>query len=332
VKGIMKLQSILSVSLVLLLATGAPPVQAGELGAVERDLFAPAPAETPPRVDLGTVDPAVMLQDVSSGSQWEGGGVADSAAPRRWWALLASAAVPGLGETLTGRYVRGGVLIAADVAVWTVWFDKNAEGDDLEEDYRAFALEHWSEERWKASVGGDPDSGIDENFRLWAEDVGATDAETFLDIPLWVSREDDEREWFENLGKWDVFAWGWREFWDPAWNEENNFDVTRGGAYRPQPDDPGTWFESDDPFATPLRRRYQAMRNESNDAFDTRDTLTNVALLTRVFSLLQMAYLEGFIGNRYDRAVPASEGPVSHGPSVRPFGVSGAGLAWKVTY
>jgi len=332
VKDTMKLQSIPSVLLVLCIVSTANIAGAGELGVIERDLLAPAPTDGRPRVDLGSVDPAMLLQQDSSDAQWEGGGVADTAAPRRWWAVLASAAVPGLGETLTGYYLRGGALIAADVAVWAVWFDKNAEGDDLEEEYRAFALEHWSEEQWKASVGGTPDSGIDENFRLWAEDVGATDAETFLDIPLWVSREDDEREWFENLGKWDVFAWGWREFWDPAWNEENNFEVTRGGAYRPQPDDPGTWFESDDPFATPLRRTYQAMRNESNDAFETRDTLTNVALLTRVFSLLQMAYLEGFIGNRYDQSVPESEGPVSRGRSVRPFGVSGASLAWKVTY
>lgn len=304
------------------------------LSQIHRELLAPVPA---PSLHLDGAVTTALLQQEDAGSQWSGEDAAGPGAPRRWWALVASAAVPGLGETLTGHWLRGSALIATDAVAWAVRIDRNDEGEALEAEYRAFALEHWDEGQWKRAIGGDPDSDIDENFDRWAASVGAEDAETFRDVALWVSREEDEREWFENLGKWDVFAWGWREFWDPEWNEANNFEVTRGGAYRPIPnteteDNRDTWFDSSDPYRTPLRTEYQQLRTDSNGAFDTRDQMTTVLLLTRVFSVLQVAYLEGFIGTRYSAPLPADQGPTSRGLGVESFGLTGTGLAWKVTY
>ena len=323
---------------VVVLVSAATSALAGSeprgLSQIHRELVEPAPA---PTLHLGSSVGPALLQQENPGSQWSDDASFDAEAPRRWWALAASVAVPGLGEALTGHWIRGSALIAADAVTWAVRIDRNDEGERLEEEYRAFALEHWDEEQWRLAIGGDPDSDIDENFDLWAASVGAEDAETFRDVALYVSREEDEREWFENLGKWDVFAWGWREFWDPEWNEENNFELTRGGAYRPVPstdseDNSDTWFDSSDPYRTPLRTEYQQLRTDSNDAFDTRDQMTTVLLLTRVFSVLQVAYLEGFIGTRYSAPLPADQGPTSRGLGIESFGMTGTGLAWKVTY
>ena len=43
-------------------------------------------------------------------------------------------------------------------------------------------------------------------------------------------------------------------------------------------------------------------RVESNDAYQTRDNLVSISALLRLFSVVQMAYLEGFIGNRFAAA------------------------------
>lgn len=308
------------------------------------EVLAPRPAHEP-SLDLATGDPASWFAvQTEPESQWEGGGALSGEAPRRLWAVLASAAVPGLGEALTGRWLRGGALIAADAVVWSVRIDKNGEGDDLEAEYKEFALENWSQDAWARAVGGDPDSTIDANFDLWREAVGAVGATTIDDIALYVSRAEDEREWFENAGKWDVFAWGWREFHDAAY-----MDATYGTTnprfaevYRPDPlpedfqegdpDPRDFWFDRSDALRTPLRDEYVGIRNASNDAYETRDQMTTVLLLTRVFSVLQMAYLEGFVGGRYDAPVPATEGPSSRGLGLTSFGLTGTGLAWKVTY
>jgi len=306
------------------------------------DVLSPSSA---PSLDLATGDPSTWI-DAQDGidSQWSGESAAGREAPRRIWALFASAAVPGLGETLTGRWLRGSALIAADAVVWSVRIDKNDEGDELEQDYKDFADLHWSEEEWSKAIGGDPDSGIDENFDLWRERVGAEDATSIDDIALYVSREEDLREWYENAGKWDVFSWGWREFWDAEWNRniEYNAVITRNGVYAPNPymppldegdpDPRDRWFDRSDALRTPLRDEYVGIRNASNDAFETRDQMTTILLLTRVFSVLQMAYLEGFVGGRFDAPVPADHGMTSRGLGVTKFGPTGTGLAWKVTY
>jgi hypothetical protein len=221
-------------------------------------------------------------------------GDAPEAAPRRWWPLLASAAVPGLGELTTG-HLRGIPMIAIDAAIWAGVYTKNKEGNDAEEDFEAFALEHWSEEEWaNALAAGTLDPFFPE------DDYGQ--GSTPDDVALYVSRDADEREWFENAGKWDQFAWGWREFWDDNWNALNHPDFIGPDFYAPQPGagNSDTWFFADNPTMTPLRRQYIEMRDESNSAFETRDTLLSAALLLRVVSVLQMVYLEGFVGRRYD--------------------------------
>jgi len=249
------------VALALLLA-GSPAVAADS--AVARDLAVPsAPALRPALVDFaraGLTDPAP-----AGGPTWQG----EAAGPRRWWPLVLSAAVPGLGEAVTGHW-WGYAMIAADGGLLYAAVDKHREGGDLEDEYKAFADEHYSEDEWRLALSqGD----LEPYFpRLTA---GSSPDH----VDLYVTREEDEREWYENIGKWDQFAWGWREYW------EEDFD----------PGDP-----ANPDFITPLRQKYVDLRGESNDAFGQSDTFLTISLLLRVASVLQMAYLEGFIGGRYN--------------------------------
>jgi len=211
-------------------------------------------------------------------------------APRRWWPILLSAVVPGLGEAATG-HMRGYFLIGTDAALIAGAVSKQNDGEDAEVEYKAFADEHYDEEVWEAHLRGDLVSGSIMDFF----DVGTTPDS----VPLWVSREEDEREWYENIGKWEPFFFGWREYWP----------ISAGGE--------GYWpSDTNSVFSTELQRKYVDMRGESNDAFARRDDFVNISLLLRVFSVLQMTYLEGFIGGRYD--APADLTPGEIGMQIHP--------------
>lgn len=288
----------------------------------QRDLFKEAPATAEHRWHLGRAQLDALLQQDDSDF---GLPPSSELAPRRWWPVLASVALPGLGETLTG-YRRGWFMMAADVGTWAWIAEREAEGDRWEDRYEEFALRHWDEEQWARALS-------EGRLNPFYPDLGAGTVRE--DVALYVSRELDEREWFENLGKWDVFAWGWREFWDEEWNGTNHPQFLGPELYNPSPSDPSTWFfPGDRPTMTPLRDEYLDMRVKSNDAYDTRDKLFNVAVLLRVFSALQVAYLEGFIGTRYDapsRSAPASDG-VRADWIVAPMQGDGALVGWKVVY
>ena len=208
-------------------------------------------------------------------------------APRRWWPLAMSAVLPGLGEAVTG-HVRGYVFMAADLAAigGSIYYDQ--QGDDKQKEYIAFADAHWSQDDWTDAI---------ENYDQapWF----GTDYQSIEEVPLWVRKEDDPREYYENLGKWDIFWYGWE---DSKPRSIGDTDIT------------WDWMHPPENFMTPLRDQYLNMRTESNDDYSKRDTLHSVSLILRVLSVVQVAYLEGFIGGRYksDYEGPGVGGSLAH--------------------
>lgn len=277
---------------------------------------------------LTTADLDAVLSDEQAGTlQLPDAYGEHETAPRRWWPLALSAVLPGLGEITTG-HMRGIPMMAADGAIWWFVYDKQKEGNDKEDEFEAFALKHWSEEEWTQALA---DGDLDPFFP--DEDYGVGTVPS--DVPLYVPRSVDEREWFENAGKWDQFAWGWREYWDPEWNAihyPDRFPIA--DFYAPVPGQRDTWFYEDNATMTPLRRQYVEMRQASNDAFETRDTLLSAALLLRVFSVLQMVYLEGFVGRRYDGAEDPELGRATPQAGWQAHaGADGNGLvAWRLSW
>ena len=83
-------------------------------------------------------------------------------------------------------------------------------------------------------------------------------------------------------------------------HHQSSPDFIGADLYQPQVGLSDTWFYSDNAKMTPLRKQYIEMRDASNSAYETRDTFLSAALLLRVVSVLQMVYLEGFVGRRYD--------------------------------
>jgi hypothetical protein len=71
----------------------------------------------------------------------------------------------------------------------------------------AFADEHFSIDRLAAAFGSDANDFVGTFYYNAVND--------HEDLSLWVSQEDDEREFYENLGKWNQFVFGWDDFIDP---------------------------------------------------------------------------------------------------------------------
>jgi hypothetical protein len=199
--------------------------------------------------------------------------------------MLLSLLVPGLGEATMG-YKRGYLLMAMDVASWIGVKHYHDLGHQKREDYYAYLDEHWSEQRLEAAFGTDGEAGT---FFYGDQMDDETD---YTDLSLWVSREDDEREYYENAGKWDQFVFGWDDFSDPRnWSVDWWHDT-----------DP-TWnvytdlrYEArvlKDVRVTSHREIYRSMRIDSNDQFDHRDSLIYLNMFTRIFSMFQVAYLNG---------------------------------------
>jgi hypothetical protein len=225
---------------------------------------------------------------VSSGS----GGSFGKALP-----MLMSAVLPGAGQVYLGlkqdrrsALVWGAGFLAADIFSWTQVVHNNERGLEKKDEYYAFADEHWNEEKLAAAYnsGYPPGGPYDYVANLGTEYFHFLDADQspiggYTEIPLWVSQEADRREYYENLGKWDQFVFGWDDFRDPR--------EFLTGVNPNQPESP--WL--DDPRTSVNRETYRQMRRDSNDYFSKRDRFVYLSLGLRVVSVLHVAYLEGLL-------------------------------------
>lgn len=204
--------------------------------------------------------------------------------------VLASAILPGSGEALSG-YMRGYFMMALDIFAWTQVAKYDNEGQDNSDAYYAFADAHYTDE-WLVEAY-DPASTDQERSgegAIYFPAVGAiNDVSELGQLPLYVTKEDDRREYYENLGKWDQFIFGWD-------------DYTRASVSHPEHDYEPTRTISDlrQPWVSKNREIYRDMRDAANVAYQTRDRWLYVNIGLRVFSVLQTAWLNGLLGGGDD--------------------------------
>lgn len=208
--------------------------------------------------------------------------------------MLGSAILPGTGEVLLGKK-HGFLLMAADVFSWLQVAKHHGDGVDKRDEYYAFADEHYSDNLlilgyWTGST--DPERA-GEGALYFAGTVGVINSpdlsELEANLPLYVSKEEDRREYYENLGKWDQFIFGWD-------------DYQRASVARPEYGYTPTFQSSDlqQPWVSRNRGIYRGMREDSNDSFRTRDKWLYVNIGLRVFSVLETAWLGGLLGGGDD--------------------------------
>jgi hypothetical protein len=228
--------------------------------------------------------------------------------------MAMSLIVPGTGELYLG-YKRGYFQIALDIAVWVGIAHYNSEATQTRDEYLQFADAHWSEDGMSAAYwSGHPNQYL---AGVGLEYFDVNDSEnSYTELPLWVSREEDEREYYENLGKWDQFVFGWDDFVRPE-----ELPGYQGG---------GVVSDLRLDGISDNRKVYRSLRQESNDQFTKRDRLIYLNIATRIFSVFQVAYLQGLFGGGQKSELKVAGHPVAI--IAEPRGLTSTRLGLAVAY
>ncbi|HSG26927.1 MAG TPA: hypothetical protein VLA34_00505, partial [Candidatus Krumholzibacterium sp.] len=149
-------------------------------------------------------------------------------------------------------------------------------GKDFKRQYEEYCDEHWSEERFLEQhpvcygLGGCVD---------WEEynEVGPQMQKFFF---IYIPRELDREEFYENCGKYDAFAFGWddwdQEYWLTTDQTHETFKTL-------------TWTDN--------RTYYWSLRDESDKYLIRADRFVMGAIINRVVSMIDAAWL-AYAANR----------------------------------
>ena len=101
--------------------------------------------------------------------------------------VVFSAAVPGTGELYAGKWLKGALFLAAEIGLWVGYSRFYANGQELEDEFQAYADTYWSEARWLENY--DPSHGATHS------------------LP-----ETKTQQYYEMIGKYDQFRTGWDDY------------------------------------------------------------------------------------------------------------------------
>ena len=192
-------------------------------------------------------------------------------------AFLLSALVPGLGEWYAGSKKRGLAFFGAEAALVGLWAAWKGKGNDLEEEFRAVADEHWDPLNYLAWRG----STISNNSSIThALPCSSEVVEVYIpamqqsgSAAFGGCASSQIQQYYELIGKYDQFASGWTDL----------VRVSTGNAVAP------TEVDSVENFHSERRLRYEDQRDESNRFLKRASTVTGVILINHVISAIDAA-------------------------------------------
>ncbi len=165
-------------------------------------------------------------------------------------AFLMSLVVPGLGELYYGAEKRGMAFLAAEAGLWVTYASWYNRGRSIERDFRGFADQHWSEARYQ-----NWDRNTPESFYMRTERL--------------PSRQTDIQQYYELIGKYDQFVFGW--------------DDGRDAQGRPV----GTDYSIHPRNVTsPNRLAYEVERNRSNRYFKRSSRILGLVVVNHLVSAI----------------------------------------------
>jgi hypothetical protein len=189
-------------------------------------------------------------------------------------AFAASLILPGLGQLYTGSKLKAAVFFGLEVLGWVGYVNYRNQGDDMTDQYEAYADQHWIEQSYWDSLQSV--RSIDK----WQ------DGEVFPHhLPYKVEGTDTvgnrNHEYYENVGKYDQFIWGWD-------------DLTQVGTGASQPE--GN-------YSTNNRKTYVEMREDANNQYDNAKTVGILLIVNHLVA----AFDAGLSAKRYNRNIDRAQ-------------------------
>lgn len=148
--------------------------------------------------------------------------------------------IPGWGQFSKKKYLKTGIFLGVEAAVFTGYFVYNSKYHSQLDVSHKFAEEHWSAERWLGPGGFDPGSDPSSHKIMMrcGEDeteypVPQQNGEETVIPPDIATCANPQVVWngesYENVYKYDEFAMGW-DTYDPN-NPDNTITVDKNKYY-----------------------------------------------------------------------------------------------------
>ncbi|MBN2071449.1 MAG: hypothetical protein JW814_08330 [Candidatus Krumholzibacteriota bacterium] len=195
--------------------------------------------------------------------------------------VLASALLPGLGELYLyvdrgdwsdwSTLARVPAFIGIDAYLWYGYKDNYDKGKDSKKEYEEFCDTHWSEARFLLQHPYCEGIGGCSDWHVYNDNADEMADFYFIYIPKNLDRE----EYYENCGKYDAFAFGWDDWDGDSWD--------------------GT-YENFQPW-TPNRLAYWDMRAVSDEFLVSADRHLMMLIVNRVVSMIDALWLAHRMNN-----------------------------------
>jgi Family of unknown function (DUF5683) len=230
--------------------------------------------------------------------------------------VLYSAVVPGLGQFYTKSYIKAGLFAAVEIAAWATNIHYNNLGDDKDAEYRGFANQNWSEQRYWSYIYKELQEGtsppglpfyqtyVDQNGRPIIVDSEYSEARDYLrqyeqELLGFTHTLPDTKtqQYYEMIGKYP-------EQFGNAWADAS-FDADYSG------------FQG---RVTAMNDHYTDLSKESESLYDKAGYGSMAALINHVISAVDA----GFTTRRYNRRQMklSYDNRIYNGEFVNMFGVA----------
>lgn len=168
-------------------------------------------------------------------------------------AFVMSLVIPGLGELYSGAMVRAASFMTVEALTWINYARWRSKGENLKANFRQFANNHWIEAHYRS-------------WQVYNNNLSSNSSrkrrEKYLETETLPTKTEDIQQYYELIGKYDQFVYGWDDVWNPDFPEAN------AGVQSVR------------------RLNYEIQRNESNKFLKRASVIVGLAVLNRILSAI----------------------------------------------
>ncbi len=141
-------------------------------------------------------------------------------------AFFLSLLVPGLGELYAGAKMRAVGFMGAEALTWTAYVSWRSKGNDIKEEFRAYADRHWQEARYST-------------WRDWNQ----IQPEPYYETHALPSKTEDTQQYYELIGKYHQFVYGWDDVTADFSTDNKNVPSSRRQDYETRRNDSNKYLK-----------------------------------------------------------------------------------------